>query len=121
MLLRRLAVKIAFFINGFIFANWVSRLPRIQELYGADDGMIGLVLLSLSIGAVAAMPFTGWVIIKNGSRKITLYSALLYCAIVALIPVLPGLSALFILYFFDQETEPSEVSLIRNAKPSKGG
>jgi len=62
--------------------------------------MIGLVLLSLSIGAVTAMPFTGWVIIKNGSRKITLYSALLYCAIVALIPILPGLSALFVLSFF---------------------
>lgn len=98
MLLQRLAVKTVFFINGFIFANWVSRLPRIQELYGADDGMIGLVLLSLSIGAVAAMPFTGWVIIKNGSRKITLYVALLYCAIVALIPLLPGLSGLFVLY-----------------------
>lgn len=100
MLLHRLAVKTVFFINGFIFANWVSRLPRIQELFGADDGTIGLVLLSLSIGAVAAMPFTGWIIIKHGSRKITLYSAFLYCAIVALIPILPGLSALFVLYFF---------------------
>jgi MFS family permease len=100
VLLHRLAVKTVFFVNGFIFANWVSRLPRIQELYGADDGTIGLVLLSLSIGAVGAMPFTGWVIIKHGSRKITLYSALLYCAIVSLVPVLPGINSLFILYFF---------------------
>jgi len=100
VLLRRLAVKIAFFINGFIFANWVSRLPRIQELYRADNGTIGLVLLSLSIGAVLAMPFTGWVIIKNGSRKVTIYAALLYCLIVTLIPILPGLPLLFVLYFF---------------------
>lgn len=100
MLLRRLAVNIAFFVNGFIFANWVSRLPRIQELYGADDGTIGLVLLASSIGAVGAMPFTGWVIIKNGSRRITLFSALLYCAVVPLIPLLPGITTLIVLYFF---------------------
>ena len=100
MLRNRLAVKIAFFINGFIFANWVSRLPRIQELYGADDGTIGLVLLASSIGAVGAMPFTGWAIIKNGSRTITLFAVISYCALVPLIPLLPGISALIILFFF---------------------
>jgi MFS family permease len=92
--------KQLFFINGFIFANWVSRLPRIQEMFNADDGTIGLVLLASSIGAVAAMPFTGWVIIKNGSRRITLISAILYCALVPLIPLCQNLFALIILYFF---------------------
>ena len=100
MLLHRIAVKTAFFINGFIFANWVSRLPRIQELYSADDGTIGLVLLASSIGAVGAMPFTGWVIIKNGSRRITLLSAILYCALVPLIPLAQNLALLVVLYFF---------------------
>ena len=99
MLLHRIAVKTAFFINGFIFANWVSRLPRIQELYHADDGTIGLVLLASSIGAVGAMPFTGWVIIKYGSRRITLISAILYCAFVPLIPLAQNLLPLIALYF----------------------
>lgn len=100
MLLQRIAVKTAFFINGFVFANWVSRLPRIQELYGADDGTIGLVLLASSIGAVGAMPFTGWIIMKNGSRRITLVSAILYCALVPIIPFAYNLLFLIILYFF---------------------
>ena len=100
MLLHRIAVKTAFFINGFIFANWVSRLPRIQEMFNADDGTIGLVLLASSIGAVGAMPFTGWVIIKNGSRRITLISAILYCAFVPLIPLCQNLFVLIVLYFF---------------------
>jgi MFS family permease len=99
VLLHRIAVKTAFFINGFVFANWVSRLPRIQELYGADDGTIGLVLLASSIGAVGAMPFSGWVIIKNGSRRITLISAILYCAFVPLIPLAQNLFMLIVLYF----------------------
>lgn len=99
MLQHRIAIKIAFFINGFIYANWVSRLPRIQELYQADNGTIGFVLLASSIGAVGAMPFTGWVIIKNGSRRITLVAVLLYCIIVPVIPFMPGIAALIGLYF----------------------
>jgi MFS family permease len=98
VLLKRIAVKIAFFLNGFIYANWVSRLPRIQELYGADNGTIGIVLLSMSLGAVIAMPFTGWFIIKHGSRRITLFALILYCAFVPLIPFMPGLVVLIILY-----------------------
>jgi MFS family permease len=94
MLRNRIAVKIAFFLNGFIYANWVSRLPRIQELYNADNGTIGIVLLSMSLGAVAAMPFTGWVIIKNGSRTVTMWSLVLYCLFVVFIPVMPDVPTL---------------------------
>ena len=98
MILNRIAVKIAFFLNGFIYANWVSRLPRIQEIYHADNGTIGLVLLASSLGAVASMPFTGWVIIKNGSRRITMFSIILYCVFVPLIPFMQTLYALIALY-----------------------
>jgi MFS family permease len=98
VLLNRIAVKIAFFLNGFIFANWVSRLPRIQEHYHADNGTVGLVLLFLSIGGVTAMPFTGWMIIRNGSRRITLVSIVSYCIFVPLIPLMPGVSSLIVLF-----------------------
>lgn len=98
MLLNRIAVKIAFFLNGFIYANWVSRLPRIQEHFHAHDGMIGMVLFSLSLGAIVAMPFAGWVIIRNGSRTITLFSLLAYCALVPLIPLMPGIAGLMVLF-----------------------
>lgn len=95
----RIAVNIAFFLNGFIYANWVSRLPRIQELYQADNGTIGIVLLSMSLGAVIAMPFTGWMIIKNGSRRITLAAVFLYCVFVPLIPFMGVIPAVIALYF----------------------
>ncbi|MBT1703175.1 MFS transporter [Chryseosolibacter indicus] len=98
MLKHRIAVKVAFFLNGFIYANWVSRLPRIQEQFNADNGTIGVVLLSLSLGAVFAMPFTGWLIVKNGSRRLTLFSVLAYCLFVPLIPFMPNLIALIVLY-----------------------
>lgn len=98
MLYNRIAVKIAFFLNGFIYANWVSRLPRIQEQFQADNGTIGLVLLAMSLGAVVAMPFTGWLIIKNGSRTISLVSLIIYCAFVPFIPYMPGILSLIFLF-----------------------
>lgn len=86
ILRQRIAVNIAFFINGFVYASWVSRLPRIQELYLANDRTISFVLLALSTGAVLAMPFTGWIIIRNGSRRVTLMSVILFCILVPFMP-----------------------------------
>lgn len=95
----RLAVKLLFFLNGFIHANYFSRLPRIQEQFKVDNGTLGLVLLSASVGALLAMPFTGWMIIRNGSRKVSLFSSYFYCALFLFIPHMPSVAALMILFF----------------------
>jgi MFS family permease len=95
----RVAVKLIFFINGFIHANLAARFPRLQELFGINDGTLGFVLLSSSVGALLAMPFTGWLIIRNGSRSITIFSVFLYCIFVPLIPLMPGLIGLIIIFF----------------------
>lgn len=95
----RLAVKILFFLNGFVHANYFSRLPRIQDQFAIDNGTVGLVLLSSSFGALLAMPFTGWMIIRNGSRRIALYSSFLYCGFIPFIPFAPNLPALILLFF----------------------
>src|SRR5882762_9125440 len=95
----RLAVKIIFFLNGFVHANYFSRLPRIQEQFSIDNGVVGLVLLSSSVGALLAMPFTGWLIIRNGSRRITIFGTFFYCSLIPFIPLMPHLWALIILFF----------------------
>jgi len=95
----RLAVKIIFFLNGFVHANYFSRLPRIQDQFGIDNGVVGLVLLSSSIVALLAMPFTGWLIIRNGSRRISIFSCYFYCSLIPFIPWMPHLWALIILFF----------------------
>jgi MFS family permease len=95
----RVAVKLIFFINGFIHANLAARFPRLQELFSISDGTLGFVLLSSSVGALLAMPFTGWLIIRNGSRRITIFSIFLYCIFVPLIPLMPGLVGLIIIFF----------------------
>ncbi len=95
----RIAVKIVFFLNGFVHANLYSRLPRVQEMFQLDNGTLGLVLLASSCGAILAMPFTGWFIIQFGSRKITLFSVFFYCLLVPLVPWVGTFYGLLILFF----------------------
>jgi MFS family permease len=97
----RIAVKLIFFINGFIHANLAARFPRVQELFHIDNGTLGFVLLSSSLGALIAMPFTGWLIIRNGSRRITIFSIFLYCIFVPFVPLMLGfgITGLVILFF----------------------
>ncbi len=95
----RVAVKLIFFINGFVHANLATRFPRIQDLFSIDNGTLGLVLLSSSLGALLAMPFTGWLIIRNGSRRITIVSVFAYCIFVPLVPIMPGLTGLVFIFF----------------------
>lgn len=95
----KIAVSILFAVNGFLFANYVSRLPRIQTDYGLDNGSIGLVLLASALGALLAMPFTGWLIVGSGSRKIAAISGLSFCLVIPMIGLMPGAWFLGVLFF----------------------
>lgn len=98
----RIAVNLLFFVNGFVHANLAARFPKVQELFQIDNGTFGFVLLASSLGALLAMPFTGWLIIRNGSRRIAVASVFLYCIFVPLVPlmyVMPGLTGLWAVFF----------------------
>jgi len=95
----RIAVKLLFFINGFVHANLAARFPRVQEIFSVDNGTFGIVLLFTSLGALLAMPFTGWLIIRNGSRRIAIAAIFLYCLFVPLVPVMTGVYGLALIFF----------------------
>jgi MFS family permease len=95
----RLAVKTIFFLNGFAHANYYGRLPRLQDQHMIGNGTMGVVLLSTALGALIAMPFSGWLIIRNGSRSVGLFSVYMYCGLVAFIPLCPELYSLIAVFF----------------------
>ncbi|MEO0787557.1 MAG: MFS transporter [Bacteroidota bacterium] len=74
----RYAVAYTFFTVGFIYASWSSRLPRLTEMYGLNDADLSTVLLTIAIGALVAMPLTGIIIVKTGSRRLTAINAILF-------------------------------------------
>ncbi|RME98396.1 MAG: MFS transporter [Bacteroidetes bacterium] len=93
-IIARRAVALIFAINGFLYANWVARIPLLQSTYQMDNFTLGLVLLSGSIGAWVAMPFTGRVIVRFGSKTITAVSLLIFVALTPLIPITPSMYTL---------------------------
>ena len=93
----RIGVALAFAINGLVYANWTSRLPRLQEVYGIDNGQTGFVLTSLAIGALVAMPLAGFLIVRNGSRRLAVASTVLFIVAVPLMAFMPGYTGLLIL------------------------
>ncbi|SED60143.1 MFS transporter [Ruania alba] len=57
-----------FTLNGFTFANWLSRIPTIRDELHLSEGQLGLIILVGSLGSLLAMPLTGRVIGRIGAR-----------------------------------------------------
>jgi MFS family permease len=67
----RWAVSTIFFVNGALFASWVPHIPFVQHKFKLSEGALGLVLLSVALGAVISLILSGWLIGRFGSRLIT--------------------------------------------------
>ncbi|MBD3916046.1 MFS transporter [Nocardioides hwasunensis] len=66
----RNAVGLSFFLNGLVFASWVSRIPEVRSSFELSNGQLGLVLLSIAVGSVVALPTTGALINAWGTVRI---------------------------------------------------
>ena len=66
-----MAVALIFFVNGFVYASWVPRIAEIRAGLVLSEGALGVALLMLAIGALVAMPVTGGLIARHGSRTLT--------------------------------------------------
>jgi MFS family permease len=75
----RWAVSAIFFVNGVVLASWVAHIPAVKARHGLGDDRLGLVLLSMAVGAVLALPLAAWLIARWGSRRITSIAAVGFC------------------------------------------
>ncbi len=66
----RNAVGLSFFLNGLVFASWVSRIPEVRSSFDLTNGQLGLLLLSIAMGSLVALPTTGALITAWGTVRI---------------------------------------------------
>ncbi|MEM9326667.1 MAG: MFS transporter [Bacteroidota bacterium] len=85
MRIHRIAVTAFFFMSGFTHANWASRLPQLETFLSISHAELGTLLFVMAIGALLAMPFTGWLAYRFGSDKVCLFTAILLCVSTSLI------------------------------------
>ena len=82
------ATYAAFFFAGFVMASWISRIPQLRDLLDLGAAELGLVLLAVAVGAPVALPLSGWIVDRLGSRRTVVRMVLLL--VVALTAVAAG-------------------------------
>ncbi|WP_211617659.1 MFS transporter [Hymenobacter psychrotolerans] len=80
-----MAIALFFFVSGFGFSTWASRIPTIQHTLGLDEAQLGAVLFALPSGLLLALPVTGLLLRRFSSRQIMLVGAVLYNVALALL------------------------------------
>ncbi|MDX2047764.1 MAG: MFS transporter [Chitinophagaceae bacterium] len=98
--IHRIAVGAYFFICGFIFASWASRIPTIKDRFNLNEAELGAILFLLPVGSFIALPFAGWWVAKLGSRFITFISALAYASLLLGIALSNSSFVLGVILFF---------------------
>lgn len=94
------AAAAVFFVNGVLFANWVTRVPDVKDAVDTTTGPLGAALLGMGVGSLISMPFAGRLCERHSSRTVTtagglLLSTSLLAPAVAPDVVVLGLTLLF--------------------------
>lgn len=81
----RIATTIFFFISGFGYSTWASRIPAFQQQLHLSDAKLGSLLLASPIGVLVTVPFTGKLLNLYSSKSITLFGAIFYNVVLGLL------------------------------------
>jgi MFS family permease len=63
------AVYAVFFLSGFNFANWASRIPLVRDLLGFSPAEMGRLMLVAAVGSLISLPLSGWIVQRFGARR----------------------------------------------------
>jgi MFS family permease len=112
--LEQMSTRIAFFIAGAGIAAWAPLVPYAKARAGLDEGTLGLLLLSLGVGSILAMPMAGILATRFGCRRVAVGGTLLICLalpLLATVSSIPALIAALFLFGAGLGTVDSTVNL----------
>ena len=87
----RWAVAALFFVNGFVTGAWAPQIPLLLPRHQITEFTLGLLILLIGLGAVAAMMFAGKLIAAYGSRRMALLFGCLAAPMLPLVVLAPHL------------------------------
>lgn len=65
---QRFFLSLFFFLSGFCFASWASRIPTIKTAFGYNEAELGTILLFMPVSSLVGLPFSGWLVSRFDSR-----------------------------------------------------
>jgi fucose permease len=95
----RIANAIFFFISGFGYAAWASRIPTIRTEFQLSDSMLGSILFAMPIGLLCTLPLTNYLLGRNSSKKIMLIGSIAFNTVLCLTGFVSEVWQLFIILF----------------------
>lgn len=60
---------VVFAVNGFAFASWMARVPDVKEILALTPGLLGVMLLAVSVGSLLGLPLAGKIAHRFGARR----------------------------------------------------
>jgi MFS family permease len=81
----RIGCAVFFFISGFGYSSWASRIPSVQQQLHLNEAQLGSLLFALPIGLMFTMPITGRLLSHYTSRSIMLFGALMFNVVLFLL------------------------------------
>ena len=95
----RIANAVFFFISGFGYAAWASRIPTIRTSFHLSDSMLGTLLFAMPIGLICTLPITNYLLGRNSSKKIMLTGSVFFNGVLCLTGFVSEVWQLFIILF----------------------
>ena len=59
-----------FFFMGVVSMAWVARIPEIRDVNGLNNGQLGLILISSSVGAILGAQLAGRLVHSYGTKAV---------------------------------------------------
>ena len=95
----QMSTRLAFFIAGFGIAAWAPLVPYAKARAGLDEGTLGLLLLSLGVGSILAMPIAGALASRYGCRRVLTAGTLMICLALPLLATVSSIALLIATLF----------------------
>ncbi|RYE30735.1 MAG: MFS transporter [Sphingobacteriaceae bacterium] len=81
----RIATAVFFFISGFGYSTWASRIPTLQQKLHLNEAQLGAVLFALPVGLMLTLPVTGNLLNRFSSRNIMFIGTIAFNLMLALL------------------------------------
>ena len=74
----RIAMAAYFFVSGFGFASFASRIPSLQQKLQLNEAQMGTALFAMPLGLICTLPITGILLNKYSSRYVLISGCITY-------------------------------------------
>ncbi|WP_207434870.1 MFS transporter [Sabulibacter ruber] len=65
---QRVSLSLFFFLSGFNFSSWASRIPTIKSALDLNEAELGTILLTMPVSSLIGLPLSGWLVSKFETR-----------------------------------------------------